>query len=108
MKAPKMLVVDEQPVSELPEEYKPSPWITDTNPRRSPYVPQMGDEVMYFWQGHKAYVEAVKRHNVYVIDGRKFPWNHLDLKVRIETCHQHWLFVLLFCAKMVFIEWMDW
>ncbi|PIK36390.1 putative bromodomain and WD repeat-containing protein 3, partial [Apostichopus japonicus] len=79
-KAPKMLVVDEQPVSELPEEYKPSPWITDTNPRRSPYVPQMGDEVMYFWQGHKAYVEAVKRHNVYHIDGRKFPWNHLDLK----------------------------
>ncbi|KAJ8027105.1 Bromodomain and WD repeat-containing protein 3 [Holothuria leucospilota] len=79
-KVPKMLVVDEQPVTELPEEYKPSPWITDTNPRRSPYVPQMGDEVMYFWQGHKCYVEAVKRHNIYVIDGKKFPWNHLDLK----------------------------
>ncbi|XP_071819234.1 PH-interacting protein-like isoform X2 [Apostichopus japonicus] len=76
----KMLVIDEQPVSELPEEYKLSRWITDTNPRRSPYVPQMGDEIMYFWQGHKAYVEAVKRHNVYHIDGRKFPWNHLDLK----------------------------
>ena len=27
------------------EEWLPSPWITDTVPRRCPYIPQMGDEV---------------------------------------------------------------
>lgn len=27
------------------EEWLPSAWITDTVPRRSPYIPQMGDEV---------------------------------------------------------------
>lgn len=32
------------------EEWLPSAWITDTVPRRSPYIPQMGDEVRtYFW-----------------------------------------------------------
>lgn len=28
-----------------PEEWLPSAWITDTVPRRCPYIPQMGDEV---------------------------------------------------------------
>lgn len=27
------------------EEWLPSAWITDTVPRRCPYIPQMGDEV---------------------------------------------------------------
>lgn len=28
------------------EEWLPSAWITDTVPRRCPFVPQMGDEVL--------------------------------------------------------------
>jgi hypothetical protein len=28
------------------EEWLPSAWITDTLPRRCPFVPQMGDEVL--------------------------------------------------------------
>lgn len=28
------------------EEWLPSAWITDTIPRRCPFVPQMGDEVL--------------------------------------------------------------
>lgn len=31
------------------EEWLPSAWITDTVPRRSPYIPQMGDEVRAFF-----------------------------------------------------------
>lgn len=31
--------------SSMLEEWQPPKWITDTVPRRSPYVPQMGDEV---------------------------------------------------------------
>lgn len=30
------------------EEWLPSVWITDTVPRRCPFVPQMGDEVLLF------------------------------------------------------------
>lgn len=30
------------------EEWLPSAWITDTVPRRCPYIPQMGDEVHTF------------------------------------------------------------
>lgn len=29
------------------EEWLPSAWITDTVPRRCPFVPQMGDEVVF-------------------------------------------------------------
>lgn len=30
---------------EVSNEFRPSPWITDVIPRKSPFVPQMGDEV---------------------------------------------------------------
>uniref|UniRef100_A0A8C9VKR5 Bromodomain and WD repeat domain containing 1 n=1 Tax=Scleropages formosus TaxID=113540 RepID=A0A8C9VKR5_SCLFO len=34
-----------QPLKEISNEYRPSAWITDVIPRKSPFVPQMGDEV---------------------------------------------------------------
>jgi hypothetical protein len=30
---------------EVSKEFRPSTWITDVVPRKSPFVPQMGDEV---------------------------------------------------------------
>lgn len=45
-------------------------WWTSVLPRRSPYYPQIGDEVIYFVQGHQKYVEAVKAADVY----RTQPW----------------------------------
>lgn len=33
--------------------------------RKSPYVPQIGDEVVYFRQGHELYLEAVQNQNAY-------------------------------------------
>ncbi|PIK50835.1 putative bromodomain and WD repeat-containing protein 3-like [Apostichopus japonicus] len=77
---PRKLFPDGQSKSELREVCKPSSWITDTIARKSPYVPQIGDEVMYFWQGHKAYVEAVKEQNLYSIDRLRVPWKHLKLE----------------------------
>ena len=44
------LWVGNQNITELPPEYRPPEWLTATVPRKAPYVPQMGDEVMYFMQ----------------------------------------------------------
>ncbi|KAK3098508.1 hypothetical protein FSP39_020204 [Pinctada imbricata] len=71
-------------ITELPPEFLPPEWLTDVIPRKSPYVPQMGDEVMYFRQGHLAYLQAVERHKVYEIDLHKNqPW-HRNTNLREE------------------------
>ncbi|KAJ1112957.1 hypothetical protein NDU88_001217 [Pleurodeles waltl] len=65
---------------EVSSAWQPSAWITDTMPRKSPFVPQMGDEVVYFRQGHEAYIEAVKRNNIYNLKLCKEPWTKLVLR----------------------------
>uniref|UniRef100_A0A672QE63 Bromodomain and WD repeat domain containing 3 n=1 Tax=Sinocyclocheilus grahami TaxID=75366 RepID=A0A672QE63_SINGR len=62
------------------EELLPPSWIMETIPRRSPFVPQMGDELIYFRQGHQAYVRAVCRAKAYSINPQKHPWNRLNLR----------------------------
>uniref|UniRef100_A0A669DRE7 Bromodomain and WD repeat domain containing 3 n=1 Tax=Oreochromis niloticus TaxID=8128 RepID=A0A669DRE7_ORENI len=62
------------------EEWLPPSWIMETVPRRSPFVPQMGDELIYFKQGHQAYVRAVRRAKAYSINPQKQPWNRLNLR----------------------------
>lgn len=70
-------------ITELPEEFRPPEWLTDVIPRKSPYVPQMGDDVMYFKQGHELYLLAVKKRNVYKLDIRKSqPW-HVNPNLRV-------------------------
>nr|DBA34530.1 TPA: hypothetical protein GDO54_002081 [Pyxicephalus adspersus] len=69
------------PVSRaVSNDWHPPVWITDTNPRRSPFVPQMGDEVVYFRQGHEAYVNAVKRSNLSIFNSLKEPWKKCVLR----------------------------
>ena len=71
--------INQNNMLELPEEFRPSEWLTDTIPRKAPYVPQMGDEVIYFRQGHELYVRAVKNHKVYDIDPNKNqPWHKIS------------------------------
>uniref|UniRef100_A0A3P8UKX5 PH-interacting protein n=1 Tax=Cynoglossus semilaevis TaxID=244447 RepID=A0A3P8UKX5_CYNSE len=62
------------------EEWLPSAWITDTVPRRCPYIPQMGDEVYYFRQGHEAYVEMARQKKIYNINPKKQPWHKMELR----------------------------
>lgn len=50
-------------------------------PHKAPYVPQIGDEVVYFRQGHELYVQAVKRNQIYDIKMRRQPWHKLNLRV---------------------------
>ena len=38
-------------------------------------------QLMYFRQGHQAYVRAVRRAKAYSINPQKQPWNKLNLRV---------------------------
>nr|XP_046246221.1 bromodomain and WD repeat-containing protein 3 isoform X2 [Scatophagus argus] len=93
---------------EVSNEFRPSPWITDVIPRKSPFVPQMGDEVIYFRQGHEAYVEAVSRTELYPINLDKQPWKKMDLRdqefvkitgIKYEVCPP-----TLCCLKLTLID----
>lgn len=71
-------------IRELAPEFRPPEWLTDVVARTTPYLPQMGDEVIYFVQGHQQYVDAVKSNNVYRIDvDRNQPWHKMP---HIRVC----------------------
>ncbi|XP_061916442.1 bromodomain and WD repeat-containing protein 3 isoform X2 [Entelurus aequoreus] len=93
---------------EVSNEFRPSLWITDVIPRKSPFVPQMGDEVIYFRQGHEAYVEAVRRTELYPINMEKQPWKKMELRdqefvkitgIKYEVCPP-----TLCCLKLTLID----
>ncbi|KAK7075021.1 Bromodomain and WD repeat-containing protein 3 [Halocaridina rubra] len=67
---------------EIPEEFRPPEWLTETFPKKAPYFPQMGDELIYFMQGHMLYVEAVMNRKLYNIDRRNLPWMRTVNKLR--------------------------
>uniref|UniRef100_A0A8C1Q038 Bromodomain and WD repeat domain containing 1 n=1 Tax=Cyprinus carpio TaxID=7962 RepID=A0A8C1Q038_CYPCA len=96
------------PRKEISNEFRPSAWITDVIPRKSPFVPQMGDEVIYFRQGHEAYVDAVCRTNLYPINPDRQPWKRMELRdqefvkitgIKYEVCPP-----TLCCLKLTQID----
>ena len=63
-------------ITELPEVFRPPEWLTDTMPHKAPYVPQMGDEVVYFRQGHEQYLKVVVERKAYQVNIKKNqPWH---------------------------------
>lgn len=83
---------------------RPPDWLMDVVPRKAPYFPQVGDEVVYFHQGHQAYVQAVKRCRAYKVKDRSQPWvrHHIReqelvkvLDIKFELCPPH-----LCCLKV--------
>jgi bromodomain and WD repeat domain-containing protein 1/3 len=56
--------------------------LTQTIPKKSPYFPQLNDEVVYIPFGHKLYNEEVKRRRLYKITNtNKYIKTHFDTKV---------------------------
>ncbi|XP_026224238.1 bromodomain and WD repeat-containing protein 3 isoform X2 [Anabas testudineus] len=107
-KSPRRLKIRPSINREVSNEFRPSPWITDVIPRKSPFVPQMGDEVIYFRQGHEAYVEAVSRNDLYPINLDKQPWKKMELRdqefvkitgIKYEVCPP-----TLCCLKLTLID----
>jgi hypothetical protein len=45
----KQLGFDSRKLDEIPPEYLPSAWLAEYVPKKSPYFPQMGDEVMFYF-----------------------------------------------------------
>lgn len=45
------------------------------------HCPHVLLQLIYFKQGHQAYVRAVRRAKAYSINPQKQPWNRLDLRV---------------------------
>ncbi|XP_043656518.1 bromodomain and WD repeat-containing protein 3-like isoform X2 [Drosophila teissieri] len=65
---------------EIPELYRPAEWLSEVIPRKAPYYPQMGDEVVYFRQGHAKYLDAVRLKKVYKLSHSSEPWNFHTLR----------------------------
>uniref|UniRef100_A0A8C7ERJ4 Bromodomain and WD repeat domain containing 3 n=1 Tax=Neovison vison TaxID=452646 RepID=A0A8C7ERJ4_NEOVI len=90
------------------EEWFAPQWILDTIPRRSPFVPQMGDELIYFRQGHEAYVRAVRKSKIYSLNLQKQPWNKMDLReqefVKIVGIKYEVGPPTLCCLKLAFLD----
>ncbi|MBN3285500.1 PHIP protein, partial [Polyodon spathula] len=90
------------------EEWLPSPWITDTLPRRCPFIPQMGDEVYYFRQGHEAYVEMAKVNKIVGINPKKQPWHKMELReqelMKIVGIKYEVGLPTLCCLKLAFLD----
>uniref|UniRef100_A0A915KXU4 Bromo domain-containing protein n=1 Tax=Romanomermis culicivorax TaxID=13658 RepID=A0A915KXU4_ROMCU len=61
-------------LTDVPEKYWFPDWITCTVPRKTPYFPQIKDQVVYFPLGHSLYVDVVERLNIYPIDFKTVPW----------------------------------
>ncbi|XP_023331466.1 bromodomain and WD repeat-containing protein 3 isoform X10 [Eurytemora carolleeae] len=61
-------------LDDIPPEYLPSDWLAQYVPNKSPYFPQMGDEVMYIKQGHIGYINLVKNRNSYRLNMREQQW----------------------------------
>uniref|UniRef100_A0A8C2X6Z8 Bromodomain and WD repeat domain containing 1 n=1 Tax=Cyclopterus lumpus TaxID=8103 RepID=A0A8C2X6Z8_CYCLU len=99
---------EKQQSDEEEKSFRPSTWITDVIHRKSPFVPQMGDEVIYFRQGHEAYVDAVNRSELYTINLDKQPWKKMELRdqefvkitgIKYEVCPP-----TLCCLKLTLID----
>ncbi|XP_064196631.1 PH-interacting protein isoform X3 [Anguilla rostrata] len=90
------------------EEWLPSAWITDTVPRRCPFIPQMGDEVYYFRQGHEAYVEMARKNKIFSINPKKQPWHKMELReqelMKIVGIKYEVGLPTLCCLKLAFLD----
>ncbi|XP_055677242.1 PH-interacting protein [Lutzomyia longipalpis] len=65
---------------EIPETFRPPEWLSEVIPRKAPYYPQMGDEVVYLRQGHQRYLDAVRAKKVYKLNNNCEPWQQIAMR----------------------------
>lgn len=67
---------------EVPEGYRPSDWLSAVIPKKFPYYPQMGDEIMFFKEGYQLYLDAVSHRKIYQLTPTQLnPWGKMNIKV---------------------------
>ncbi len=59
---------------DITEDFVPSPWLSESFPKKTPYFPQIGDVLMYFKQGHEKYLDLVKTRKSYEINMKEQQW----------------------------------
>ncbi|UXI21639.1 hypothetical protein NH340_JMT07582 [Sarcoptes scabiei] len=64
----------QQTFDNLDERFRPPDWFTNSKPKRTPYFPQIGDEVVYFRQGHQNYIDAIRSSRCYNINSSIKPF----------------------------------
>ncbi|KAL2733024.1 PH-interacting protein [Vespula maculifrons] len=69
-------------ITEVPEVLRPPEWLTEVVPRKAPYYPQMGDEIVYFRQGHQFYLDAVRNKKVYELGPNSEPWAKMRIRAQ--------------------------
>ncbi|XP_020710625.2 PH-interacting protein isoform X2 [Athalia rosae] len=69
-------------IGEVPEAFRPPEWLSAIIPRKAPYYPQMGDEIVYFRQGHQFYIDAVRKKKVYELSPRCEPWSKMNIRAQ--------------------------
>jgi hypothetical protein len=75
-------------LEDIDENYRPSEWLSEVMPKKSPYFPQLGDDLVYFRQGHENYIDLVKKSNIYPLSKKylkSLPWcTNSSLPVRFH------------------------
>ncbi|KAJ8679018.1 hypothetical protein QAD02_014805 [Eretmocerus hayati] len=93
---------------DVPEQYRFPDWLTETVPKKTPYYPQMGDEVIYFRQGHKRYLQIVKQRGLYQVNQSFEPWRRIILKaqelVKVVGIKYEILPPRLCCLKLALLD----
>ncbi|CAG7723230.1 unnamed protein product [Allacma fusca] len=85
----KRVVADVGGLDEIPEQFRPPDWLSEVMPKRSPYFPQLGDDLVYFRQGHELYVNQVENQSIYDVSKKMkklLPYNQIpDLPPEISV-----------------------
>ncbi|XP_065906501.1 bromodomain and WD repeat-containing protein 3-like isoform X2 [Dysidea avara] len=66
--------------------YLPTGWLKQMTPKTTPYLPQVGDLVVYCRQGHELYLQEIKQKRLHHrLKGQKLPWQKFSLEAH-ELC----------------------
>lgn len=58
-------------------------WLTEDLPRRSPYFPQVADEIYYFEEGHEKFVELISESKYTPFAQSKLPYANKKLEIQV-------------------------
>jgi hypothetical protein len=81
-------------LEDIDEPFRPPDWLTTFYPKRSPYFPQLGDDLVYFRQGHETYINYVEEKNLYQITSKMKKSLPYILKPDLEVSSNYYYYSL--------------
>lgn len=71
---------EEEHLRNIQEPIKFPEWLIELTPKRSPYLPQLNDELIYIKKGHQLYVDAIRKDKLYNVPPKTHPASNNKLK----------------------------